>query len=300
MATAIVSIASRVAGLDRLSVVFLWLSVAAFAPLALVDVGRARHPLALLHLAGDPRYGIAAFGFVADACVLGARVVAPGGVRRVLAVGLLVCGAAVWVAIVLAVGQSRGAGSAGRPRGEWLLAVVATEGLAILGGELARTGAGQPLHALAVTAWAVGGVVYLVLLGAIAGRLRAAPLRPGELTPDWWIVPGAAAIVAVGAVTVGGPDALALAGWGLATLMIPVLVAGELWQARRAGRPRFTPERWTMVFPLGMYSLAGQLVGHAAGVGWIAAIGRWWLIVAIGVWSLVAAGEVHHAFMAPR
>jgi hypothetical protein len=297
MATAIVSIASREAGLEPVSILFLWLAVAAFAPLALLDVGRARHPLALLRLGGDPRYGVPAFGFVAAGCVLGGRLVAPGGVRRIVAVALLLCAAAVWVAIVLALARGRIDGNPSRPCGEWLLAVVATEGLAILGGELSRTGIGQPLRVVAMAAWVLGGVEYVVLMGAIARRLRAVPLQPGELTPGWWIVPGAAAIFAVGAVSVRGGGALAVAGWGAATLMIPVIAASELWQAPRTGRPSFTPERWTMVFPLGMYSVAGQLVGHAVGAGWIAAIGRWWLIAALGAWALVAAGELHRAFM---
>jgi hypothetical protein len=73
MATAIVSIACRDAGLEIASVALLWLALIAFLPLALIDVGRARHPLALLHRAGDPSHGFTAFGFVADTCVLGTR-----------------------------------------------------------------------------------------------------------------------------------------------------------------------------------------------------------------------------------
>jgi tellurite resistance protein TehA-like permease len=88
-----------------------------------------------------------------------------------------------------------------------------------------------------------------------------------------------------------------LLGWALATVWIPVLVLGELWRVARLGRPHFTPEHWTMVFPLGMYSVCGVLTGGAFGVPWIAHIGRWWFVVALAAWVAVAAGELRFSFL---
>jgi tellurite resistance protein TehA-like permease len=65
----------------------------------------------------------------------------------------------------------------------------------------------------------------------------------------------------------------------------------ELWRARMF-LPRFTPERWTMVLALGMYSACGQLGGRVLGVAWMHAIGRAWLAVALTAWIAVAAGEI--------
>jgi tellurite resistance protein TehA-like permease len=84
---------------------------------------------------------------------------------------------------------------------------------------------------------------------------------------------------------------LTLAGWATASAWIPVLAAAELWRARTLV-PRFRPERWTMVFPLGMYSACGQLGGRALGLAWMHAIGRGWLAVALTAWIAVAAGEI--------
>jgi tellurite resistance protein TehA-like permease len=84
-------------------------------------------------------------------------------------------------------------------------------------------------------------------------------------------------------------------GWALATAWIPVLVLGELWRIARLGRPRFDPERWTMVFPLGMYSVCGVLTGGSFGIPWIAHIGHWWFVIALAAWAAVAAGEVRLA-----
>src|SRR6185437_1137118 len=72
MATAIVSIASRDVGLEVLSVVLLWLAVAAFVSLAALDLWLARHPLALIRRAAQPGQGFHALGFVAEQSVLGA------------------------------------------------------------------------------------------------------------------------------------------------------------------------------------------------------------------------------------
>jgi tellurite resistance protein TehA-like permease len=305
MATAIVSTATRQAGLEPISVVLLWLALLAFLPLAVLDVGQARHPLALLHRAGERGVGFTALGFVADTCVLGARLHGGSALADAAAPVLLVIGAIVWLAILTAILRGRSELSAGLARGEWLLAVVATEGLAILTGELAPAGTGHPLRAAAVALWLFGVALYGIVAGLLAVRLVNSPLRPGELSPDWWIVMGGLAIICLGSMTVRRAAGWTFEGvvgfgaWGVATLFIPVLAGAELWQARVAGRPRFTPARWTMVFPLGMYSASSQLAGHVLRLPWLATIGRWWVVVAVSAWTLVAAGEGHHAFTDP-
>lgn len=301
MATAIVSIACQAAGREWISVVLLWLAVLAFVPLATIDVARARHPLSMLHRAGEPGRGFPALGFVADTCVLGARLVTGGGGARVVAAILLGCGSVVWLVIAVALVRTRAGATVNRARGEWLLAVVATEGLAILTGKLGSAGYGAWLRAVAVGVWVLGGVLYVGICIAIARRLTRRPLCAGELTPDWWIVMGAAAIVAVAAITARhdatpAADSVGLIALALASAWIPVLLAGELWQARRIGVPKFTPARWTMVFPLGMYSVAAQLVGERASARWVTDVGRSWVFVALAAWLAVAVGEIHFAF----
>jgi tellurite resistance protein TehA-like permease len=300
MATAIVSIAALQAGLHVISDVLLVLAVLAFVPLAAVDVVRARHPATILHRAGQPGRAFPALGFVADTCVLGTRVVDAAGPRRVIAAILLIVGAIVWLVIVGELGRRPSRVVGMRARAEWLLATVSTEGLAILLAHLSN-----PLRWLSVALWAVGGVLYVIIMVLLARGLARWRLRPWELTPDWWIVMGAPAIFALGAATLdrGGLSspigALGLAGWTTASFWIPVLFAAELWRGRTLA-PRFRPERWTMVFPLGMYSACGQLGGRVLGLAWMHGIGRWWLAVALASWIAVAAGEVHFAFRPHR
>jgi tellurite resistance protein TehA-like permease len=299
MATSIVSTAALRAGLDVISDILLVLAVLAFVPLAAVDVRRAQHPLTMLHRAAQPGRAFPALGFVADTCVLGTRIVDAAGPRRTVATILLIVGAIVWLTIAAELGRRPSRVVGMRARAEWLLATVSTEGLAIL---LAHVSA---LHWLAVALWALGGALYVIIMALLARRLVRFRLRPWELTPDWWIVMGAPAIFALGGATLdraGLPSPiglLGLAGWAAASFWIPVLVVAELWRARTL-LPRFRPERWTMVFPLGMYSACGQLGGRVLGLSWMHGIGRAWFAVALAGWIAIAAGEVRFAFRPRR
>lgn len=300
MATAIVSIAARQARLYVISDVLLVVALLAFGPLAALDAARLRHPVTMLHRAAQPGRAFPALGFVADTAVLGARVVTAAGPWRAVATILLIVGAPVWLAIAAELGRYPGRVVNMRARAEWLLATVATEGLAIL---LAHVS--SPLHWLAVTLWALGGALYVMVMALLVLRVGHSRMRPHELTPDWWIVMGAPAIFALASATLdrGGLSStigvLGLTGWALASLWIPVLTAAELWRARTLS-PRFTPERWTMVFPLGMYSACGQLGGQTLGLAWMHAIGHDWLAVALAAWTAVAAGEIHFSFRPHR
>lgn len=300
MATSIVSIAALADGLPTVSRVLLLLAVVAFVPLAALDVARARHPVTMLHRAAQPGRAFPAFGFVADTAVLGTRFAAGGGTGHTLATLLIIIGAIAWIAIAGGLARHPVRVLSMRPRAEWLLATVATEGLAIL---LAHVSRG--LHPLAVVLWALGGALYLMVMALLARRLARSGLRPHELTPDWWIVMGAPAIAVLAAATLdrGGLSSpiglLGLLGWVMASGWIPVLAAAELWRARTLP-PHFSPQRWTMVFPLGMYSACGQLGGTALGLSWMSTVGRWWLAVALAAWAAVAAGEIHFAFRRRR
>jgi tellurite resistance protein TehA-like permease len=310
MATGIVSIAAQKFGLHVVSLVLLGLAVLAFIPLAVIDALRARQPLRLLRRASAPRSGLPAMGFVAATAVLGTRLVVVGGEgARVIAIVLLAGGAVVWLPIIALVLPTLIRGLVGsrqiasRARGNWLLGVVSTEGLAVLLGALAA-GQASALHYAAAVLWVAGGLLYLAIFWLLAVRVRRHSLLPQQFTADLWIVMGAIAIFCVaGATDFRGSTGSALGtvmvvAWGLASAWIPALVAGEVWRIAHLGRPRFAPERWTMVFPLGMYSVSGVMTGSSFRVPWIAHIGHWWFPVALAAWTAVALGEADFAFRA--
>jgi tellurite resistance protein TehA-like permease len=307
MATTVVSIASRNAGFHVLSMVLLWTAVGAFVSLAALDLWLARHPLALLRRAGQPGQGFHALGFVADGCVLGVRILGPGPApptARTVATVLLASGWVLWALILAAVAVEHGRDGVAAPRGEWLLTVVATEGLAILAARIANLEHLRALHAGASAMWIFGGFAYLVVGALLARRVARPGFGLADISPDWWIVMGAPAIWCAAAVAVTGAHpgtagaAAAVIAWGLASLMLIVIAAADALRARRLG-VRFTPERWTMVFPLGMYSVASWTLGRSLHAGWMSELGRWWLAVALTAWAAVALGELRHLLSAP-
>lgn len=303
MATAVVSIAARNAGLEALSIVLLWTAVAAFVSLAALDVWLVRHPLVMLRRAGQPGQGFHALGFVADGCVLGVRIVGsetpPAPAALIIAAILLAVGWVLWLLILAAVAVEHGRGGGTEPRGEWLLTVVATEGLAILAARIAAHQHLAALHAGATAMWITGAVAYAVVAFLLARRAAQPGFGLADITPDWWIVMGAPAIWCAAAVAVTGAHpgtsgaAAAAVAWGLASLMLIVIATVDALRARRFG-VAFTPERWTMVFPLGMYSVASWSLGLSLHAGWLSDLGRLWLAVALGAWAAVAFGELRH------
>jgi tellurite resistance protein TehA-like permease len=299
MATTVVSIAARNAGVEALSILLLWVAVAAFVFLAALDLWLARHPLTLIRRAAQPGQGFHALGFVADQSVLGVRIVGSATPGLTIAAALLACGWVLWVLILAAVALEHGRGGVRKPRGEWLLTVVATEGLAILAARIAALAHLPALHAGAAVLWVAGGLAYLVV-GALLVRRAARPeFGLGNVTPDWWIVMGAPAIWCAAAVAVTGArrgsagGVAAAVAWGLATVMLIVIATADGLRARRLGA-RFTPERWTMVFPLGMYSVASWTLGRSLHAGWLTELGRLWFAVALSAWAAVAYGELRH------
>lgn len=299
MATSIVSIALRSMGFDALSTALLWVAIAAFVSLAALDVWLLRHPLTMLHRAAHPGQGFHALGFVADGCVLGTRIVRSGTVGLNVAAVLLASGFVLWLLILAAVAVEHGRGGATLPRGEWLLTVVATEGLAILAARIDHHRHLPALHAGATALWIVGGLAYFIVMALLVRRAVRPAFGLAAVTPDWWIVMGAPAIWCVAAVTVTGAHpgttgaAVALVAWGLASLMLIVIAAADALRVRRYG-PEFTPERWTMVFPLGMYCVASWMLGESLNVGWLSELGRVWLAVGFTAWAAVALGELRH------
>ena len=79
-------------------------------------------------------------------------------------------------------------------------------------------------------------------------------------------------------------------GW-----VIPVLIAAGWWRHIRCRIPmRYDATFWSLVFPLGMYAVAGIYLGRADGLPVVEAIGRGELWVAFAVWMVVFVAMTRH------
>jgi hypothetical protein len=298
MATGIVALALRDAGLAVLSWVLAALAAAAWLTLAAL-ISRAG-----AWSGGSAQCALERFAFVAATDVLAS--IAP---RTAIPVCLLVLAAAAWCALVPgAIGTQVGAAGARArrdARGSWLLAAVGTESLAVTAAEVGRRVDVHWLLALAGSWWLIGLGVYVavvpILLPAFLRRMAG-----GELEGDDWILMGALAISALAgsrlyvAMVAGGQEhalqplvhAGSLVCWIGALCWLPLLVAAEY---RSGPDRRFRVARWSTVFPLGMLAAAS----HALGGGLSFAPGRWLFDVLVWVaaaaWLVVSLGFVRAA-----
>lgn len=310
MATGIISVALWLVGWRGLSDGF-WV-VAAAVYLVLLGANGLRAGWARPALAADLRDPTRLFGFfsfVAGSGVLGIRFIIGGWPAVGLALGA--AAAAVWLVLTywaayrLLDGNDRPASQV--VNGTWLLLVVGDQALAVMASLLATVyHAWATLLLLgALLAWGTGIVFYLVVILAVMGRLFFSVIRPQEATPLYWINMGALAITTLAGshlALAAGSDALlkavepfiegfTLILWGLGSWWIPLLFLLGWWRHVRGKVPlTYDPAWWSMVFPLGMYTVATATLAQLAGLSSLTAVVPWGLGAALMAWTATAAG----------
>jgi len=198
--------------------------------------------------------------------------------------------------------------------GGWLLAVVATQSVAVLSALLA-THIAQPyrleLNFFALSMWLWGGMLYIWMMSLIFYRYTFFPFSPGDLAPPYWINMGAMAIstLAGSLLIVNAPQAPFLASllpflkgftvfyWATGTWWIPMLLVLAVWRygAKRFGL-RYDPLYWGAVFPLGMYAACTQEMRLAMGFDFLSALPVVFLAVALLAWAMALAGAARQAW----
>ncbi len=195
--------------------------------------------------------------------------------------------------------------------GQWLLVVVATESLTVLGSDvLTESGAPAILAFLCYTWVLLGGIYYLLLSAVVLYRFAFVPMSPDEVTGPWWINEGAAAITVLAGTKLMkvpglhvGPytlrDLLAplmIAFWAEASFWIPLLLLLFAWKHVIRRRPlRYTPGQWSIVFPLGMYAAATSQAGQAFQLPFFHSIAGGFFWVALLAWVMAFTGAVRRA-----
>jgi tellurite resistance protein TehA-like permease len=88
---------------------------------------------------------------------------------------------------------------------------------------------------------------------------------------------------------------LAVVFWAFATWLIPVLVAAGWWRHVRRRVPlRYEATLWSIIFPLGMYAVAGIYLGRADQLPVVEMVGRIELWVAFVAWASVFVAMIRH------
>jgi tellurite resistance protein TehA-like permease len=314
MASGIVSIGLRLEGFAVLSTALLVVCGTAFVVLVTLTVVRfVAFRAATADDFMDPRRAFGFFTFVAATNVLGVRLGMQGWYAATA--GLLVVAGLTWLVLGYVVPWTAVLGQQERPivaaaNGTWFIWVVASQSVAVAAATLepvADSGR-RELALLAVMSWSVGVFLYAAVGILVSLRLMLYKFGPEDLTPPYWVSMGALAItVLAGARIVEMANApmvdatrgliagLAVVFWAFATWLIPVLVAAGWWRhiVRRVPL-RYEATMWSIIFPLGMYAVAGIYLGEADRLPLVRMVGRLELWVAFSAWAVVFAAMSWH------
>lgn len=320
MATGIVSIALLLDDATALSVALL--VVACLLLVYLVGVYILRlilYPREVRRDLTDPTTVFGYYTFVAGVDVVATRfslsdwTVVPAVLTLIAVVAWLFL--TYWTFAMLTITSDRPIDQA--VNGSWLIAIVGTESLAItwvlLIGVLPQLAA--TLQLVAYMFWTFGVLLYIIFVAFIMYRFFFTHIRPTDLSPPYWINMGAMAITTVAGARLyqlAHPDAFlaplkpfvlgfTVMMWAWGTWWIPLLIIIGIWKYGISRQPlRYVPPLWSIVFPLGMYATAVQLLSKINGLDFLHWIGSPCTWIAFCAWVLTAAGWLWSAFSASR
>ena len=318
MATGIVSIGCYLMGPKPLAIALFALNCVAYVTIWVLSLLRLRfYPRQVLADLTSHQRGLGFLTAVAATGVLGAQMIVIGH-KFTIAIVLLALAVTLWLALTytiftaLTIKREKPTLAQGIS-GTWLLAVVATQSIAVLTALLAAHW-GQPLrlHAnfVALSMWLWGGMLYIWIISLIFYRYTFFRFEPSDLAPPYWINMGAMAISALaGALLVNNSTASAdapflhslrpfLEGftvfyWATGTWWIPIIAILGVWRYGYRRLPlEYDPLYWGAVFPFGMYAVATHRMTQALKLGFLDPLPQIFLGIAVVAWTLAFAGLV--------
>lgn len=306
MGSGIVSMSLHLCGFVVASFVLLMIAAIGYVLLVGLNVWRfIAHRTAMAEDFNDVRKSFGFFTFVAGTAVLGSRLAMSGWWTP--AVILLIIAAITWLALGYLVPLFAVVGKAERPilegaNGSWFIWVVGAQSVAVLAATL-EPHLAESRDLLAITAvftWSLGVVLYVAVAVFVALRIMTYRLDPYEFNPTYWVSMGALAITVVAAARIaemasspmvdatrGLVAGMAVLFWCFATWLVPALFGMGIWRHWVRRVPLiYEPSLWSIVFPLGMYSVAGIYLGRVNQLPIVEAVGSAWLWVAAAAWLL--------------
>ncbi len=313
MATGIVSLAANQIGLPLIAWGLFAIAGAAYAILWGLTILRiVRHPRRVFADLIDHMRGPGFFTMVAASSILGSEFVI---IARIDIVGFVLWFVALilWVGLTytiftaLTVKEDKPSLDRGIS-GAWLLAVVATQSIAVLAALLAVR-IDQPyrldLNFLALSMWLWGGMLYIWMMSLIFYRYTFFRFSPGDLSPPYWINMGAMAIstLAGSLLIINSEDAPFLHSivpfmkgftvfyWATGTWWIPMLLILGVWRHVYKRFPlAYDPLYWGAVFPLGMYAVCTFQMARALDFDFLDALPGAFAWIALAAWAVAFLG----------
>ncbi|OOG50803.1 tellurite resistance/C4-dicarboxylate transporter family protein [Polaromonas sp. C04] len=314
MATGVVSLAAFQQGLELVARALFGLNVVSWLLLSLLNgIRLLRYPRAFFGDMVDHLRGPGFFTSVAATALLGTQFVMLVGGGERIAFALWLLALVLWAGLTYTIFTAFTIKEV-KPTldkgisGAWLLAVVATQSLAVLSALLAAH-TPQPwrleLNFFALSMWLWGGMLYIWMMSLIFYRYTFFHFSPDDLTPPYWINMGAMAIstLAGSLLIMNAPDAPFLQSlvpflkgftvfyWATGTWWVPMLLVLGVWRYVYKRFPfEYDPLYWGAVFPLGMYSACTFRMAQAMSFGFLSALSSAFLAAALAAWALTFAG----------
>ncbi len=317
MATGIVSVGAFLYQMKPLAMVLLAANVIFYVVLWGILLLRAfKYPAAVWKDITSSSRGVTFLTIVAANNVLGNQFALMTADKQI-AIFLWDFGVVLWLVItytffVVITAKEPKQGLAESLSGAWLLIVVATESIAVLGALIANEMAHQQVIIfVSFCAFLIGGMHYVVFISLIIYRWLFFSMKAELLTPPYWINMGAVAIT-----TLAGSRLLMytqhhqwisgiqyfLPGftvffWAFATWWIPILLLLPIWRHIIQKVPiRYDPQYWSLVFPAGMYTVATFNLAKALDLPFILHISNIFIYFSLLAWAVVFTGMIRHLF----
>ena len=312
MATGIISIACYLLELQTIAVVLLLVNIIAYTLLWVLLLlrlffffGRVKDDI------NNHVRGPGFFTVVAGTSVLGSQLLIVNGQFRIASL-LWLLGLMLWLVIMysfftaMTVRENKPSIEGGL-NGGWLLAVVATQSISVLGTLLVEYLADyrEPILFFTLCMFLLGSMLYIPLITLIFYRFTFVNITTTSLTPPYWINMGAVAITTLAGarLIIAAPQwttlnefmpflkGFTLFFWAAGTWWIPLLLILGFWRHVYKKFPlKYDPQYWGMVFPLGMYTVCTIQLARAIDFPSLLIIPRYFIYLALAGWLVVSLG----------